>query len=138
MRLKTLIKKCIYFCIKILLNDAQEFSHSRVTCKSQNDSKIFRGDFEVQSSFGHVVDLPKKSMGIDIENHFKPEYEISPDKRDVVKKLKELSSKAETVWLASDEDREGEAIAWHLYNELGLRKKIPKELFSTKLLKKQF
>lgn len=104
--------------------------------KAKTIQKYLGGDFEVQSSFGHVVDLPKKSMGIDIENHFKPEYEISPDKRDVVKKLKELSSKAETVWLASDEDREGEAIAWHLYNELGLRKKDTKRIVFNEITKK--
>lgn len=104
--------------------------------KAKTIQKYLGKDFEVQSSFGHVVDLPKKNMGIDIENHFKPKYVISPDKREVVKKLKELSNKAETVWLASDEDREGEAIAWHLYNELNLEKKDTKRIVFNEITKK--
>ncbi|MRJ07803.1 type I DNA topoisomerase [Ornithobacterium rhinotracheale] len=104
--------------------------------KAKTIQKYLGKDFEVQSSFGHVVDLPKKNMGIDIENHFKPKYVISPDKREVVKKLKELSNKAETVWLASDEDREGEAIAWHLYNELDLKKKDTKRIVFNEITKK--
>ena len=77
-------------------------------------------DFQVESSFGHISDLVSKDMGIDIANNFKPIYEVSKDKKDVVKKLKKLAKAADTVWLASDEDREGEAIAWHLYENLKL------------------
>lgn len=91
--------------------------------KAKTIQKYLGNDFMVESSFGHISDLPKKGMGIEIDNNFKPVYEVSPDKKDVVKKLKELTGKVETVWLASDEDREGEAIAWHLYNVLGLSKK---------------
>lgn len=81
----------------------------------------FLGDrFTVKSSFGHIRDLQKKDLGVDIEHDFLPNYEISPDKKTVVRDLKKLAKEANTVWLASDEDREGEAIAWHLYEVLGL------------------
>jgi len=79
-------------------------------------------DFVVKSSFGHVRDLSKKQLGIDIENNFEPQYEVSPDKTKIVKELKKLASEAEMVWLASDEDREGEAISWHLSETLNLNK----------------
>lgn len=77
-------------------------------------------DFLVKSSFGHVMDLSKKNLGVDIENDFTPNYEISSDKKKIVAELKKLAKTAETVWLASDEDREGEAISWHLVNALKL------------------
>ncbi len=77
-------------------------------------------DFLVKSSFGHVMDLSKKKLGVDIENDFLPNYEISSDKKKVVTELKKLAGDAEMVWLASDEDREGEAISWHLVNALKL------------------
>ena len=77
-------------------------------------------DFQVESSFGHISDLVSKDMGIEVDNNFKPIYEVSKDKKDIVKKLKKLAKEADTVWLASDEDREGEAIAWHLYENLKL------------------
>jgi DNA topoisomerase-1 len=80
-------------------------------------------DFVVKSSFGHVRDLAKKGEAIDIENGFAPKYEISPDKKQVVAELKKLAKEAEVIWLATDEDREGEAISWHLYETLGLAKK---------------
>lgn len=91
--------------------------------KAKTIQRYLGDDFAVESSFGHIADLPKKGMGIDLENNFKPTYEVSNDKKDVVKKLKELAKKADTIWLASDEDREGEAISWHLYNVLDLEKK---------------
>jgi len=77
-------------------------------------------DFTVKSSFGHVMDLNKTKISVDIENDFEPDYEVSPDKKKVIAELKKLAKSAETVWLASDEDREGEAISWHLYNALKL------------------
>lgn len=77
-------------------------------------------DFVVKSSFGHVRDLPKDNNAIDIENGFKPTYVISSDKKDVVAQLRKLAKEAETVWLASDDDREGEAISWHLTEALNL------------------
>ena len=78
-------------------------------------------DFTVKSSFGHIRDLSKKHLGIDIENGFKPDYLVPDDKKKIVQELKSLSKKASTVWLASDEDREGEAIAWHLQQVLNLK-----------------
>src|SRR5690606_2142681 len=72
--------------------------------------------------------LPSKEIGVDIDNNFKPKYEVSADKKAVVKKLKDLSKKAEMVWLASDEDREGEAIAWHLAEELKLKQENTKRI----------
>jgi DNA topoisomerase I len=77
-------------------------------------------DFIVKSSFGHVRDLSKKQLGVDVDNDFKPSYEISADKMKLIKELKKLASEAEVVWLASDEDREGEAISWHLAEALSL------------------
>lgn len=77
-------------------------------------------DFLVKSSFGHVMDLSKKNLGVDIENDFVPNYEISADKKKIVSELKKLAAEAEVVWLASDEDREGEAISWHLSTALKL------------------
>ncbi|MCB9202122.1 MAG: type I DNA topoisomerase [Flavobacteriales bacterium] len=96
--------------------------------KAKTIQKYLGKDFDVLSSFGHITDLPKKGMGIDIENNFKPTYKVSPEKKEVVKKLKEQAKKADIVWLASDEDREGEAIAWHLFNELKLKKDNTKRI----------
>lgn len=78
-------------------------------------------DFLVKSSFGHVRDLPKDDMAIDVQNNFRPVYEVTADKRQVVNELKKLAKEAEEVWLATDDDREGEAISWHLKEALGLR-----------------
>ncbi len=96
--------------------------------KAKTIEKFLGSDFTVASSFGHIADLPSKDIGVDIQNGFKPQYEISADKKDVVKKLKDLAKKAETVWLASDEDREGEAIAWHLFEQLKLKKDHTKRI----------
>ncbi|NER14823.1 type I DNA topoisomerase [Leptobacterium flavescens] len=90
--------------------------------KAKTIEKFLGKDYKVESSFGHIADLPSKEMGIDVEKDFKPKYIVSKDKKAIVKKLKELASKAELVWLASDEDREGEAIAWHLAETLKLDK----------------
>ncbi len=87
--------------------------------KAKTIQKYLGKDFEVKSSFGHIRDLPKKGMGIDLET-FTPDYEVSVDKKKIVADLKASVKKAEMVWLASDEDREGEAIAWHLAQELKL------------------
>ena len=88
--------------------------------KSKTIKKILWSDFEVKASFGHVVDLPTKWMWIDIEHDFKPLYEVSPDKKKVVAELKKLAKESEKVWLATDEDREWEAIGWHVANQLWL------------------
>ncbi|WP_333862924.1 type I DNA topoisomerase [Chitinophaga sp.] len=88
--------------------------------KAKTIEKILGKDFEVKSSFGHIRDLEKDDMGIDIQNNFKPKYIIPDDKEKVVKELKKLVKDSEEVWLATDEDREGEAISWHLCEVLGL------------------
>lgn len=88
--------------------------------KAKTIEKILGSDFEVKSCYGHIRDLEKDDMGIDIQNDFKPRYKIPEDKSRVVRDLKQLAKKAETVWLASDEDREGESISWHLAEVLGL------------------
>ncbi|WP_340064675.1 type I DNA topoisomerase [Ascidiimonas aurantiaca] len=88
--------------------------------KAKTIEKFLGKDYQVASSFGHIADLPSKELGVDVDKGFKPKYIVSKDKKAIVKKLKELAGKAETVWLASDEDREGEAIAWHLAEELKL------------------
>ena len=98
--------------------------------KAKTIEGFLGADYLVKSSFGHVRDLAKKGLGIDIEHNFLPDYEISPDKIKVVKELKKLAKEAETVWLASDEDREGEAISWHLVESLGLdMKKVKRIVF---------
>ena len=96
--------------------------------KAKTIEKFLGKDFKVESSFGHIADLPSKELGVDVEGDFKPKYEVSKDKKAVVKKLKDLAKKAETVWLASDEDREGEAIAWHLAESLKLDKSKTKRI----------
>ncbi len=89
--------------------------------KAKTIEKFLGKDFTVKSSFGHIRDLSKKNFGIDIENGYQPQYIISEDKKKVVEELKKAAKKASLVWLASDEDREGEAIAWHLYDALELK-----------------
>jgi DNA topoisomerase-1 len=90
--------------------------------KAKTIEKFLGKDFLVKSSFGHVMDLAKKDFGVDIDHGFKPNYEISADKKKLVAELKKEAKAAEIVWLASDEDREGEAISWHLFNALKLTK----------------
>ncbi len=88
--------------------------------KAKTIEGILGKDFEVKSCFGHIRDLEKNDMGIDINNHFKPKYIVPADKDRVVKELKSIAKKSDEVWLASDEDREGESISWHLAEVLGL------------------
>ncbi|CAI8433779.1 MAG: DNA topoisomerase 1 [Flavobacterium sp. SCGC AAA160-P02] len=90
--------------------------------KAKTIEKFLGKDFLVESSYGHIADLPSKELGVNVDGDFKPNYIVSTDKKAVVKKLKNLASKAEIIWLASDEDREGEAIAWHLSEQLKLDK----------------
>jgi DNA topoisomerase-1 len=96
--------------------------------KAKTIEKFLGKDYKVESSFGHIADLPSKELGVDVEGDFMPNYQVSADKKDVVKKLKSLAKKAEMVWLASDEDREGEAIAWHLAETLDLDKEKTKRI----------
>lgn len=88
--------------------------------KAKTIEKILGEDFEVKSCYGHIRDLQKEDMGIDVKNGYAPKYAVSDDKQKVVKELKSLAKKSEEVWLATDEDREGEAISWHLCEVLGL------------------
>tara|TARA_B100000963_G_scaffold360303_1_gene390658 strand:- start:3252 stop:5693 length:2442 start_codon:yes stop_codon:yes gene_type:complete len=90
--------------------------------KAKTIEKFLGKNYKVVSSNGHIADLPSKELGIDIDNNYEPKYIVNSDKKEIVRKLKKESKNAEMVWLASDEDREGEAIAWHLYELLGLNK----------------
>ena len=96
--------------------------------KAKTIEKFLGKGFLVMSSFGHIRDLEKKDFGIDIKNNFEPKYIVSTDKKKVVTELKKLAKEATTVWIASDEDREGEAIAWHLYEVLKLKKENTKRI----------
>ena len=89
--------------------------------KAKTIEKFLGKDYHVMSSFGHIRDLKEREFGIDVEHQFKPDYVVPDDKKKLVSELKKAANGAETVWLASDEDREGEAIAWHLYEELKLK-----------------
>ena len=104
--------------------------------KAKTIEKFLGKDYKVESSFGHIADLPSKELGVDVEGDFKPKYQVSKDKKDVVKKLKDLAKKAELVWLASDEDREGEAIAWHLAETLALDNEKTRRIVFSEITKK--
>lgn len=95
--------------------------------KAKTIEKFLGGDYKVLSSYGHIRDLKKKEFSIDTDN-FAPKYEIPSEKTKLVNELKAQAKKAETVWLASDEDREGEAISWHLYEVLGLKPEHTKRI----------
>jgi DNA topoisomerase-1 len=96
--------------------------------KAKTIEKYLGKDYQVKSSFGHIRDLPKKGLNIDIEHDFKPTYQVSSDKKKVVSELQKAAKAAESVWLASDEDREGEAIAWHLCEALKLDPAVTKRI----------
>lgn len=96
--------------------------------KAKTIEKFLGKDFTVKSSFGHIRDLPKKGMSIDIDNNFTPTYEVAAEKKKTVAELKKAAKSATAVWLATDEDREGEAIAWHLAQALGLDLKTTKRI----------
>ncbi|GAB3718161.1 type I DNA topoisomerase [Spirosoma lituiforme] len=108
-------------------------SKNLVIVESPAKAKTIEGylgkDFTVKSSFGHVRDLPKDGLAVDVTNGFRPSYEISPDKKKLVSELKTLAKSAEEVWLATDDDREGEAISWHLKEALGLRDNTKRIVF---------
>ncbi len=103
--------------------------------KAKTIEKFLGKDFVVKSSFGHIRDLPSKDMSIDIENDFQPKYVVSEDKGKIVSELKKEVQKADMVWLASDEDREGEAIAWHLKETLGLEPEKTKRIVFNEITK---
>ncbi len=104
--------------------------------KAKTIEKILGSDFEVRSCYGHIRDLEKDDMGIDVKNDFAPRYKVPDDKAKVVKELKQLAKKADEVWLASDEDREGESISWHLAEVLGLDTKTTKRIVFHEITKK--
>jgi DNA topoisomerase-1 len=123
------------------ISKTYKMAKNLVIVESPAKKKIIQGflgkDFVVESSIGHIRDLPKKGgMAIDIENGFEPNYVISEDKTKVVSHLKSVAKKAETVWLATDEDREGEAIAWHLTEALKLDAKTTKRIVFHEITKK--
>ena len=96
--------------------------------KAKTIEKFLGKDYKVMSSYGHIRDLKKKDLGVDLANNYKPLYEIPSDKKKVVSELKAAAKGADVVWLASDEDREGEAISWHLYEALDLKDKTTKRI----------
>ena len=104
--------------------------------KAKTIEKFLGKDFQVESSYGHIADLPSKELGINVTGDFSPKYIVSDDKKSIVKKLKSLAKKADTVWLASDEDREGEAIAWHLKEQLNLKDENTKRIVFHEITKK--
>src|SRR6056297_500863 len=103
--------------------------------KAKTIERFLGKEFQVESSFGHIADLPSKELGVDVENDFKPKYTVDKEKKALVKKLKDLANKAETIWLASDEDREGEAISWHLAEEQGRAKNKTKRIVFNSITK---
>ncbi len=103
--------------------------------KAKTIEKFLGKDYQVESSFGHIADLPSKELGVDVENDFSPKYIVDKEKKALVKKLKDLAKKAETIWLASDEDREGEAISWHLAEELKLERQKTKRIVFNSITK---
>ena len=121
------------------INPKQEMGKNLVIVESPAKAKTIKNylgeGFEVMSSYGHVRDLPKGNNAIDIDNNFKPTYEISADKKQVVSELKKWAKKAEIVWLATDDDREGEAISWHLLEALGLQEKKTKRIVFREITK---
>ena len=104
--------------------------------KAKTIEKFLGSEYKVVSSNGHIADLPSNELGIDIENDYKPKYKITPDKKDLVKKLKNELKGVDTVWLASDEDREGEAIAWHLAENLNLNESNTKRIVFREITEK--
>lgn len=104
--------------------------------KAKTINKFLGGDFVVTSSFGHIRDLPDKGLAVDIKNNYAPQYEVNEDKDKVIKELKKLAKGAEDIYLATDEDREGEAIAWHLCHVLGLDPHVAKRITYTEITEK--
>jgi len=131
--LRAQIEGAASFCSEILLTSyflimIKNLVIVESPAKAKTIERFLGKDFIVRSSFGHVMDLSKKDLGVDIEKGFMPIYEISPDKKKIVAELKKIAKDAETIWLATDEDREGEAISWHLVSALGLNENETKRI----------
>mgnify|MGYP005849485167 CR=1 FL=1 len=103
--------------------------------KAKTIEKFLGKDYKVESSYGHIADLPQKELGVDVDNNFQPKYVVNDDKKSVVSKLNKIAKSSDMVWLASDEDREGEAIAWHLYDELKLKDEKTKRIVFSEITK---
>ena len=138
------MKNKIFVCSKIILlllfpflrrHMAKNLVIVESPAKAKTIEKFLGPDFKVVSSYGHVSDLPDKELGVDVERNFLPKYTVSSDKKKLVSELKSLAKKSNTVWLASDEDREGEAIAWHLSNVLELQKEKTKRIVFNEITK---
>ena len=133
-----------YFCPVFLSTNLElkKMAKNLVIVESPAKAKTIEGflgkDFVVKSSFGHVRDLNKTKISVDIENDFTPKYEVSPDKKKVIAELTKAAKTAETVWLASDEDREGEAISWHLQEALNLDEAKTKRIVFHEITKSAF
>ena len=121
-------KKNLYFCDSKKYEMAKNLVIVESPAKAKTIEKFLGSEYQVESSYGHIADLPSREIGVDVENGFKPKYEVSADKKALVTKLKGLAKNAEMVWLASDEDREGEAISWHLSEELKLKPEKTKRI----------
>ena len=105
--------------------------------KAKTIEKYLGKDYVVKSSYGHIRDLAKKNLGVNVESDFRPVYEVDPEKKKLIAELKKSAKSSETVWLASDEDREGEAIAWHLSEALKLDPKNTKRIVFHEITKRQ-
>ena len=118
---------------------SEHMSKNLVIVESPAKAKTIEGylgkDFVVKSSYGHIRDLPKGSESVDVDKGFEPKYVVADDKKQLVKELKQAASKAEVVWLATDEDREGEAISWHLYETLKLKPESTKRIVFSEITK---
>src|SRR5574343_464384 len=123
-----MLKKNFYFRSNKIVKMAKNLVIVESPAKAKTIEKFLGSEYQVESSYGHIADLPSREIGVDVENGFKPKYEVSADKKALVTKLKGLAKNAEMVWLASDEDREGEAISWHLSEELKLKPEKTKRI----------
>lgn len=132
---KSRIEKLIYFCYLKTHCMPKNLVIVESPAKAKTIERFLGKEYQVESSFGHIADLPSKELGVDVENDFKPKYIVDKEKKAVVKKLKDLAKKADIIWLASDEDREGEAISWHLAEELKLDKSRTKRIVFNSITK---
>lgn len=128
-------KKFAYFCHFKTQLMPKNLVIVESPAKAKTIERFLGKDFQVESSFGHIVDLPSKELGVDVDNNFEPKYIVDSGKKEIVKKLKSLAKKADIIWLASDEDREGEAISWHLAESLGLDKSKTKRIVFNSITK---